>query len=126
MMFDSLKKALPQIVQHYAGESISSYDKAREFYDAHSDLKPYKAFVGKKMKEVAAKSKDKSLDELLNEVAAETRKELKLPDPADKARKAAKNSLPNKSTSSTHRRKATTELEGFDKEVEDMLSVIDH
>lgn len=125
-MVEHLKSALPALVQAQANEAINSYDKAREFYDANSDLKPYKSFVGQKFKEVIQANKDKSVDDVLKIAAEQARKELKLSPPKPgKDQEKAKNSLPKRGASSSSRSKGKDELTGVDKEIDAMLAAID-
>lgn len=125
-----MKNALPAMARQYAGETISNYEKAREFYETNDDLKPYKSVVGTKLKELTQKHNDKGLDELLDMVATEVRKELKLKAPEEKAkeasRKQAKSSLPTKGAKSSSRSRATEEpADDVTKQIDDMLAVID-
>lgn len=125
-----MKNALPAMARQYAGETVSNYEKAREFYETNDDLKPYKSVVGTKLKELTQKHNDKSLDDLLNMVAAEVRKELKLKAPEEKAketsRKQAKSSLPSKGAKSSTRSRATEEpVDDVARQIDDMLAVID-
>lgn len=126
-VLDTLKSALPSLIDSRANQVVNSYDKAREFYEANSDLKQYKSFVGQKFKEVYQENKDKSMEEVLQLAADKARKELKLDKPKQdkKAREKAKNSLPKRGASASARSKGADTLEGVEGEIADMLSAID-
>lgn len=130
-LVSSLKEQLPQMVKSHASETASQQQKANEFYRQHSDLEPYKPYVAFKMQQIASteENQSKSMDEILSLTAQAVRDDLKIRGTAPSESGKPSNSqvgLPKKGARSSSRsRKAEPELSGTEKEIQDMLAVLD-
>lgn len=122
---ESMVKNLPSLVKSYATETIGVNERAREFYEAHEDLKPYKRYVMFKMNELSAAEPNKGLDELLGATADGVRKDLGL---KEKAERGARDKPPLKqrsSASSRRSQRAEDTLSDMQKEIDAMEKALE-
>ena len=75
---EGVLRSIPDVLRTNFQQMIALHEMRKEFYSNNKDLIPYAKVVASTMEEVAAKNPDKSYDELMNEVATETRKKLNL------------------------------------------------
>lgn len=119
----ALLRSLPQIVANTVEKRTSLNEAASDFYDKNPDLKQYNKFVGFVTNELAAKDPTQTLTKLLDDVAPEVRKRLKLKEKVVNKKKTKKGSNPahvSKKKKGVNRKK-TPKLDGLAAEVAELL-----
>lgn len=124
--FDKLK----QYTGTHVDKKLSYKDKADEFYSTYNDLRGHRQEVAKAAKLVAQANPNLSMDELFKETAKYARYSLGLsqePENNSNQNKGGKSkpALNNKSSKAVTRKTKEPELTGQDKEIADMLEIVD-
>lgn len=118
-MTEGVLRSIPDIVKTNVF-AITELKKASDkFYDDNKDLVPFKRVVSAVFEEVAAAKPDKKYDELLGEVATETRTRLELHKKTVEDDKTKHPNLPSK-RNQQRQRQTKPDLTGIEKEIDTM------
>ncbi len=73
-----LLQTLPKVLTSQIHSEIQTRQAVTDFYTTNADLSPHKAYVQKVAKQIQASNPDKSMSELLEKIATQSRKGLQL------------------------------------------------
>lgn len=130
---ESIYKDIPKVVSKYTNQQVTAKTEADNFYKNNPELADFKKDVAAAATLIASTKPGLKKEDFFNEVADYVRYTKKLEKTAKenenaangKMKKNQKPALNNKSAGKTTRLVSVPELEGIEKEIGDMLAIMD-